>query len=363
MRIGIVATEISKNPAGLERYLFELISHLVETDTQNTYCIYIKSNAGPIHDLVQGKMNVEVVSVGWGKLWKEIGLLLAPKSEVYVFTGPVGSLLFWPKKSITIVYDFAYKYSEFSFQSFIQNCILDIYTKKSLVSSSVIICISEETKKDLLTFFSISEKRIHVVYPGFNSLSLIPEEKVALPFENFFLFVGTLKERKNVLNVLKGFEYFLSTTPNQDYYLVVAGKYTKDNLYYKTLLQYVERSPILKRRVVFLGHVSDGELRYLYSKAVALAYPSLVEGFGLPVPEAMDCGLPVITSNLSSLSEAAGDGALLVNPHSHEEIGNALGRVIDPNVRAELIKKGHENTKRFSWNKMAHEFIETLNIL
>ncbi|KND48424.1 MAG: Glycosyltransferase [Parcubacteria bacterium C7867-005] len=356
MKIGIVATEISKTPAGLERYLFELVSNLISSDKKNEYLIYVKSNAGSLESVVHGLGNAKIIKVGWGKLWKDVGLLFAPKSDVYIFTGPIGSLLFWPKKSVTIIYDFAYKYSG-------GNWLLDIHTHKAIASSTKVICISEETKRDLIKFFPSSEKKIKVIYPGFNSLSKVKEEKTDILPNPFFLFVGTLKERKNVLNIIKGFEHFLKGQSDGKYNLIIAGKYSKANPYYNTLVDYMKVNEELKSKVIFLGHISDGELKFLYQNAVALIYPSILEGFGLPVAEAMDCGLPVITSNISSLVEVAGDGALLVNPYSYEEIGQAISKMTDLSVREGLIKKGYENTKRFSWTKMADEFIDTIESL
>ncbi len=359
MKIGIIAGDISKTPAGLERYLFELISHIVK-DTTHTYQIYVKSDKSTLHEFFGNKEHVEVISVGWGRLWKDIGLLFVGRSDTYLFTGPIGSLLFWPKKSVTIVYDFAYKYRRGGLKDWIEHFVIDMYSLKSFFSSQTIVCISEITKVDLIHFFPSAKEKTVVIYPGFNSLTQVPLEEILLPNGEFFLFIGTLKERKNVLNIIKGFEYFQKTYINERYDLFIAGKYSSDNSYYQALMRYLKERPELQSKVHFLGHISDGQLRYLYSRAVSLVYPSILEGFGLPVLEAMDSGLPVITSNLSSLKEAAGDGALLVDPYSIEEIGEAMKKMLDQNFRTVLIQKGYENTKRFSWDIMAREFLATI---
>lgn len=352
MKIGIIASNISQSPAGLERYLYELVASLASIDKANEYLIYVKSDTGQFQSILKDNINAKVVEVGWGSLWKEIGLFFAPKSDLYVFTGPVGSFLFWPKRSITVLYDFAYKYSG-------GNIVLDLYTKKALISSRKIVCISEETKRELRNFFEVKDEKIRVIYPGFNKISLLAEEMVELRSDNFFLFVGTLKERKNVLNIIKGFQYFLKNNPESNQKLIIGGKYSESDPYFMSLGSYI-RDNLPKDRVVFLGRVSDSQLNFLYKKASALVYPSFIEGFGLPVLEAQDCGLPVITSNLSSLKEVARDSAVLVDPASFEAIGLAMESVIRLDHKEELIKKGFENIKRFSWSKMADEFLETI---
>ncbi len=361
MKIGIVASEISNHPAGLERYLYELISHLINEDRKNEYVIYVKSNSKKLRHLSND--NTKIIEVGFGKFWKEIGLFLAPKSDLYIFTGPIGSLLFWPSRCITVVYDFAYKYSQNSFKNWTAGKIIDLYSWKSFFSSKKIVCISEETKKDLINFFKIRENKIRVIYPGFNKISSMIERNVKLPTGKFFLFVGTIKKRKNIHNIISGFEYFIKNCDQGVYNLVIAGKYVPDDAYYMELLRSVENNKILQGKVFFLGHIEDEELNYLYRHAISLVYPSLIEGFGLPILEAMDAGLPVITSNASSLKEVASDSAILVNPNSYKEIGDAMVKMTDEIYRNELIQKGRLNVSRFSWDKMSKEFIEVINSL
>jgi glycosyltransferase involved in cell wall biosynthesis len=358
MKIGIIASDVNSNPAGLERYLFELVSHITQ-DTHNEYIIYVKAGGEQFMSVIGGRKNVTLVQVGWGKLWKEVGLFFAPHSDVYIFTGPIGSLLFTPKKSIVIAYDFAYKYTQ-DHASWLSRFIVDLYSRKSFTTSEKVVCISEETAHDLKKFFMIPESKIKVIYCGFNRISLLDERGVKLPSSKFFFFVGTLKERKNVLNIIKGFEQFLKSNTNSEEILVIAGKYAQTNSYYLNLIKYIDRSALLKAKVYFVGRVDDQELKFLYTHAQALVYPSIIEGFGLPILEAMDCGLPVITSSGSSLKEVAGGAAILVDPYSGKEISEAMTTVLDLKIREGMITRGYENVKKFSWEKMSREFISLI---
>jgi glycosyltransferase involved in cell wall biosynthesis len=143
-----------------------------------------------------------------------------------------------------------------------------------------------------------------------------------------------------------------------DYGLVIAGN--GKGGYYEKIRSYVNKYS-LEKQITFLGYVSDEEVSYLYKHAVALVYPSFIEGFGFPVLEAMDCGLPVITSTTSSLPEVAGEAALLVDPYSKDAITDALERLVrDKGLREELVKKGHEQRKKFSWEKTGKQLLSII---
>jgi glycosyltransferase involved in cell wall biosynthesis len=142
-----------------------------------------------------------------------------------------------------------------------------------------------------------------------------------------------------------------------DVQLVLAGK---KGWLYDSLFVRVQRAG-LSERVVFPGYIPDEELPALLSAATAFVFPSLYEGFGIPVLEAGVCGVPVITSNTSSLPEVAGDAALLVDPHDVDAIAEAMYRLVsDPQLADELRRRGKENVKRFSWEKCARETLAVL---
>ena len=325
-----------KKPAGLGRAVFEIARNILELDKENEYKIFLKNPKTKLH--LSGS-NLKTSS-------------LAPASmrslDICIFNTPV--MPWWygflskAKKTVVITYDFAYlEYSPSKFLKFIHS--------RTLKKADLIIAISEATKSDIINIFKILPEKIKVVYLGFNKIcEIAPEEVLNLP-EKFFLFVGAIKERKNVHGVLEAFKKYKSAGGQHS--LVIAGNGSGE---------YFERvKKIAEEGVVFLGQITDANLSYLYQKAEALLYPSFIEGFGLPILEAQDCGLPVITSNISSLPEVAGEGAVLIDPKNTSEIAEAMKKISSDQVfRQNLIECGRENAKKFSWQKTAQEILQLL---
>jgi glycosyltransferase involved in cell wall biosynthesis len=190
-----------------------------------------------------------------------------------------------------------------------------------------------------------------------------PAEPASGPAPAYLLYVGTLQPRKNLSRLIEAFARlagapaFADVQQSDSLRLVLAGR---RGWLYDDLVAQVERLG-LAGRVFFPGYVADADLPALYSGALAFVFPSLYEGFGLPVLEAGACGVPVITSNTSSLPEVAGDAALLVDPHDVDAIAEAMYRLVtDEALRAELVRRGFENVKRFSWEKCARETLAVL---
>ena len=230
-------------------------------------------------------------------------------------------------------------------------------TRNSCNRANKIIAISNQTKADLVSYFNIDPQKIEVVYQSCNSLfyDRVTEDekslirlKYNLPNE-FILNVGTIERRKNQLSILQGIFNEKIATP-----VVFIGKATE---YINDLYQFILKSG-LQKQVIFLHHTTDNELRTIYQMAKVMIYPSFFEGFGLPVLEAQASGCPVITSNISSLPEAGGEGALYVNPRDISEIGKVISRTLSDNqLREELIKKGAENAELFSDKLVAERLV------
>lgn len=357
MKIGIILHPYEEGkPAGLGRYILELTKSLIENDKENEYIVYLKKKPKVMPKFVTSNYRVEVL--GFGKLWRELGFFFAPKTDLYVFNTPVMPIFFRPKKSIVIALDFAYLYFKPErLKERINNFLLYKMNSFSLKRADSIVAISEATKRDVVKLFNISEGKIKVIYPGFSNICTLSSEEVVVP-SSFFLSVGVIKERKNLLNIVKGFHEFKKDNES-DFKLVVAGK--GNNAYYREVLSFVEENS-LKEAVIFLGFVNDNQLSFLYKQAKAFVFPSLVEGFGMPVLEAMDCGLPVITSNDSFLAEVAGGAALLVDPKSPNEIAMVMEKIAtDDNLRNDLSEMGNTRVLSFSWKKCASQFIALLN--
>jgi glycosyltransferase involved in cell wall biosynthesis len=169
---------------------------------------------------------------------------------------------------------------------------------------------------------------------------------------DFVLAVGNLQPRKNLLRLIKAFASVREQM--EGIQLVVVGKAQwQASAVYETV-----KHMGLEGDVLFLGYVPDGDLMLLYNCARVFVYPSIYEGFGLPVVEAMACGTPVVTSNTSSLPEVAADAAILVDPHSEEQIADALRRVLlDPDLALSLSRKGLRRAKQFSWQQTAQDTV------
>ncbi|HOW58886.1 MAG TPA: glycosyltransferase family 1 protein [Candidatus Omnitrophota bacterium] len=225
-----------------------------------------------------------------------------------------------------------------------------------------IIADSEHTKKDLMQHLKIPEKTIRVVYPsgheGFTSD--IPAGKIQAVKKNlrvkdrYFLFVGTLEPRKNIGRVLEAFRIFSKTHP--DFQLVLAGSTQFGHGQY---IEFLEKKYAFNSEAILTpGFLSREDLNVLYAGAEALIFPSLYEGFGIPILEAMASGCPVLTSNITSTPEVAGEAGMLVNPYNTEAIMHGMEKLAgDQALRVEFKQKGFEQIKKFSWQKTARETI------
>jgi len=237
--------------------------------------------------------------------------------------------------------------------------------------SDVLVADSQHTRDDLIRHLRVPAEKIKVIYlsghEGFSSQpSKVKMNAVKDAFSlrgPYFLFVGTLEPRKNLERVLAAFaEFKASSARTAAYQLAVVG--SKDfarGIFYKNL---INRHPEILENVLFTGHVNHEQLNSLYSGATAFLYPSLYEGFGIPILEAMGSGTPVITSNTTSIPEVAGDAALLINPTQVSEIREAMLQVAeDERLRQTLIVKGLERTRLFSWKKTVDELLDVYRSL
>jgi len=239
--------------------------------------------------------------------------------------------------------------------------------KNQAKKADKIIAVSKSTKDDLVNIYKINPGKIEVIYSGIslesrilNLESRIPEvkKKYNLP-DHYILYLGTLEPRKNIISLIKAFETLNSKfkIQNSKFKLVVAGS---KGWLYKDILEAAKKSAF-KNDIIFTGFIGDEDKAVLYSLADLFVYPSFYEGFGFPPLEAMSYGTPVITSDFSSLPEAVGDAAIMVNPYNPNELAKAMELVLgDEKLRDFLVKKGFERIKKFSWHKCAGE---TLNIL
>ncbi|HKV41568.1 MAG TPA: glycosyltransferase family 1 protein, partial [Blastocatellia bacterium] len=223
------------------------------------------------------------------------------------------------------------------------------------------IAISEQTKRDAQRFLHIPADRLFVVYPAAAKQfgPDIPADEISrvrarygLPRE-FVLAVGTTEPRKNLNRLLEAIGLLARRGIKLPLFVAGGRGWLSEPLY-----EYVRRQG-LGSLVTFTGYVPENDLPALYKAASVFAYPSLYEGFGLPVLEAMACGTPTLTSNRSALIEAAGDAALLVNPESVTEIADGIQELIDDKAkRTDLARLGLEQSRKFSWEQSARQVLE-----
>ena len=357
MKIGIVLHPYGEDqPAGLARTIFELTKGMLTVDKENEYIIFLKRKPRVIPELPGTNWKVHVL--GEGLFWLN-NLRSAPQCDVILFNTPVLPFGYKPKRSVVLALDFAYYYfPPRGFKAKLLNRFTFWVHKRSLRRADGIIAISEATKKDTVSLFGIAPEKIRVVLCGFKNVCASSEKVVPLP-EKFFLFVGVMKERKNVFNVVRAFRQISEKYPN--YMLVLGGR--AQGAYVETMKRYIRREGI-EARVRWIGHLNDHELSYVYRRAYALVFASFIEGFGYPVLEAMACGIPVITSKTTSLGEICqNDSALLVDPARTDEIASAMERLITESPLSHmLIRNGQEQVKKFSWEKAGKEMIEAIRI-
>jgi len=272
--------------------------------------------------------------------------------------------VFHPRRSIVTVHDLGYLHYPEAHTSHARR-YLDWSTRWNAHRATAVLADSEATRSDLIRFYDAAPQKIHVVYLGRDArlnrvtdLSRLDEIRARYGLVGrYLLYVGTLQPRKNLERVVQAFERICGLPDLADLQLVLAGK---QGWLYETLFRQVAHAG-LQGRVIFPGYVADADLGALLSGAEAFVFPSLYEGFGIPVLEAGGCGVPVITSNTSSLPEVAGDAALLVDPLDVDAIADAMYRLVtDASLRAELARRGLENVKRFSWEKCARETLAVL---
>ena len=228
-----------------------------------------------------------------------------------------------------------------------------------------ILTISQSSKKDICTHLAMHPERIFVAHPAASPDLYHPvgdDRKIQrvlnhyqIPEPGYFLSLATLEYRKNMATTLAAFKKLLLEPGYGECSLVLTGTY---GWKVDHMLRKVKQDPLLRNRVHFTGFVADHDLSSLYSGAIAFVYPSLYEGFGLPVLEAMQCGIPVISSNTSSLPEVVGKCGLLVDPMDSDGLAQAmLTLVSDEQKRRELRRQGLQRARSFSWQRCAENTI------
>ena len=228
------------------------------------------------------------------------------------------------------------------------------YFPKFAKEATRIATVSEYSKQDIAKNYGINKDKIDVVYNGINSFFKPVDEATKQATKqkysngkNYFVNIGSLHPRKNIANLIRAFSIFKKET-NADFKLVLAGPHYWGIAEIRTVITETN----LKEDVVFTGRLEDDELNLVLGSAFALTFVPYYEGFGIPLVEAMQAGVPIITSNVTSMPEVAGDAALLIHPLEVVEIKNAMVQLYQkPELRESLINKGNLQKQKFSWEK------------
>jgi glycosyltransferase involved in cell wall biosynthesis len=374
MIIGIEAQRIfRKKKHGMDMVALELIRNLQKLDTVNEYVIFVRSDEE--NYLLNESPNFRIVEInkGFYPLWEQISLPRAAKTAGCAIlhctsnTAPVFSsvpvvitlhdIIYMEKSYLEILTGSGTWYQKLG------NVYRRMVIPRIIGRSRKIITVSQFEEKRIARFFGMDkDKRLVSVYNGVgehfmpvsdNARLIRVKEKYNLP-DRFFFFLGNTDPKKNTRGTLQAFSDFVDMTEN-DICLVMLD-YDRDEL--DKMIREIGNNKLLNR-IVLTGYVANTDLPAIYSQSELFLYPSLRESFGLPMLEAMACGVPVITSCTSSMPEVAGDAALLIDPFIPREITEAMIQICENNsLRADLIQKGFIRAAKFSWKSMAQDVLK-----
>ncbi len=371
MRIGIDCRTIlnpdSGESAGVGHYTYFLVRHLLRNDQQNTYVLFFDNRVTDTKEFEQE--NVEIRRFAFSQYKKFLpfsyshmlitAMLL--KEKLDVFHAPANIIpLTYPKTSIVTIHDLAiYKNPAwFPMQVFSTRLLVP----QSLRKAQHIIAVSESTKQDLEEIFGVQPEKMSVIYEAPFTDALHVKDRNVDILEKFrltqpyILFVGTIDPRKNVEMLLEAFTIVRKHPELKSIQFILAGGkgYRHDRVLDRIAQLH------LGSAIKYLGYVTHNEKLALLKNAAVFAFPSLYEGFGLPVLDAMKLGVPVVTSNVSSLPEVAGDAAIQVNPDDPKALAGALTTVLtDPQKAADMVRKGFTQAQKFNWDQAA---LQTLDV-
>jgi glycosyltransferase involved in cell wall biosynthesis len=363
MKIGISVLTAGRDAGGPETYEVQLIRHLACLDRQNQYFVYC-THQEAIRAIDVQQENIRYRLLRPSCRW--ISVLLDLPVKLYrdqvdllhaTFTPPpllIKPLVHTVHCVSSIIHPEFYPASV--------RWRLNKLLKLGIRRARHLICVSGTTRNHLQELFQVPAERTSVIYNGVSPIfSPVPEEEAHQAVISkynlrgpYFLFVGKLETRKNLQRILQAFSRYRKTSAGSEK-LVLVGKRSASFPGIDELIH----SLGIQEDVLLLGYVPAGDLPSLYSAARLFVFPSCWEGFGIPILEAMSCGVPVLTSSRTCLPEIAGDAALIVDPESVEEIAEGMAQIaFSYPLRGELIRRGLERAKAFDWGSCARQTLE-----
>lgn len=379
MRIGIDYTAAVRQSGGIGRYTRNLIQALAEQDSRHQYTLFVAGGLGEKDRLRPWPANFRLRSVPISDRWMHIlWQRLRLPVPIQAITGPL-DLFHSPDfvlpptgraPAILTVHDLSFlrvpQYFVQGFREYLESAV-----SRAVQRARNILVDSESTRRDLIELMSIESERVSVLYPGvearFQSVRESAElakvrSRYKLP-KRFILGLSTLQPRKNFDGLIRAFRSLLADREDTlgigDLHLVIVGG--KGWMYEETMA--LVEGYGLGQRIHFPGFANDGDLPAIYSLAEVFAFPSWYEGFGLPVLEAMACGVPVVAADNSSLPEVVGDAGLMVDAADTDALAEALAQLLtDQLLRARLVRSGYQQAQRFSWEEAAQQLLSTYNV-
>ena len=363
MLVGIDASRAAyPQRTGTENYSLFLIRALLTSGQKHRYRLYF--NRAPTADLLPDAPNTQIKTMPFPRLWTHFRLSweMASHAPDVLFVPAHVLPLVHPRRSVVTVHDLGYLYYPQAHTRWAR-WYLQSSTSHNVRAAVHVIADSEATRRDLIEHCNAPANALSVVYPGYDlSFAPPPDQSHIVAVREryhiagtYLIHVGTLQPRKNLSRLLDAFALLIER--HRDLRLVLAGK---GGWLYQPLFAQAERLG-LEHSVQFTGYVPQHDLPALIAGARAFVLPSLYEGFGLPVLEAMACGTPVVCSNVSSLPEVTGNAAILVDPHDTGQLVEALSRVLEnDHLHDQLAQRGLRQAARFSWEKCARETLHVL---
>lgn len=363
MRIAYYTDSIDQSPAGIGRYAGNLLKTLARAFPDNDYtALHFEKSRDPLYGEIEDKHLLELPGLP-KSLVKSLTLPRWQKWDIVHDPSQLGFLVKSPKryKTVLTVHDIAPVLFPETYRK--STLFYSWAMKRALKNVDAILVPSTATEKDLVEHFSVEPNKIVVTPEGVESeFKPAADKEIAKDLvENehnfpapYILYVGTIEPRKNVEALLDAFKGLSPAFPHR---LVLVGKrgWKSDS----TIARIQEM-----KRVTWLGYVDSKDLITLYQAADCFVFPSMYEGFGLPPLEAMACGCPVVTSNVSSLPEVVGGAGVLIDPESPSELTSAINRVIgSKSVQDDMSRLGIERAKMFTWEgcaELTHRAYESL---
>ncbi len=382
---------------GTENYSYNILVNLLQNDRRNAYKIYLRLPpeflAKSVDKVYKGKSKKEriqswveavrkqlpttqnyrliVIHSTW--LWTQVGLARElwkyPPDVLFIPAHTLPVIRKKRIKTVVTIHDLGYEYLP-QYHQFPQKLWLNRSTEYAVQHASALIAVSQATKEDLIHKLHADEKKISVIYEGLGwdmpqKLSSVKQEIAqlhhSLVSSHYILFIGTIQPRKNLIRLMQAFSkliekpFIKNTFP--DLQLAIIGK--RGWMFEETLLE-PEKLGITDK-IRFLGRLPDSETYSLLKGALCFAFPSLFEGFGIPIIEAQALRVPVVTSAKKPMTEVGADACMYVDPESIDSIADGLLKVLEDSAYATTLRKrGLINIQRFSWKKAAEETLRVL---